>query len=200
MSQREFDFYRVYFLRFCTSYQPWFSKYLIELIEALFSTNAKKKNLVSKRGFHFYCRTAFTKSVKSCIPVALIFRQGHSCFTKTSCCRSEIFMCRKLIGEMFLNYVYIKNKINKMQKIRSLLDASLDARNLMTGNQVHLIDCDSNQVLPVFLLLFTWSLGHTILLSSAEECNKTNRFVKLWLRKNISIISIIIRCLNETIL
>ena len=37
-------FNRVYILRFCTKYDTWFSKYRIELIVALSSTNATKTN------------------------------------------------------------------------------------------------------------------------------------------------------------
>ena len=36
------EFNRVYFLRFCTKYDTWFSKYRIELIVDLSSTNATK--------------------------------------------------------------------------------------------------------------------------------------------------------------
>ena len=41
MSQRN-EFNSIFFLRFCTKYNTWFSKYRIELIVALSSTNATK--------------------------------------------------------------------------------------------------------------------------------------------------------------
>ena len=42
----EIEFEKVYFLWFCTSYDPWFSKYCTELIVASSFTNATMANFL----------------------------------------------------------------------------------------------------------------------------------------------------------
>ena len=50
---RDIEFDRLHFLQFCTNYDTLFSKYRIELIVALSSTNATKTNADVKMHFEY---------------------------------------------------------------------------------------------------------------------------------------------------
>ena len=78
----------VYFLRFCTKCDAWFSKYGIELIVALSSTNATKRYgrrfnpFLNKPWFLHVCTTSLLKTLweKEKLLVTSNFSSSHSVF------------------------------------------------------------------------------------------------------------------------